>query len=239
MLALFLIFLSMGSYLTQIMVFHKTEDTFFYMLQDFAFLPVQVLLATMILNSIMSRREKLAMMKKINMVVGIFFTEVGRDLLGSFSGFDSDKEELGRHLRISQGWTAREFSSLRDLLKRRSYRVDCRYGDLEGLKAFLVEKREFMLTLMENPNLLEHQSFTDMLLAIFHLVEELSARDTLGDLPETDRDHLSGDIERAYMRLLGEWVGYMKHLKEEYPFLFSFMVRTNPFDPAASVEITE
>jgi len=29
----------------------------------------------------------------------------------------------------------------------------------------------------------------------------------------------------------------MEHLKNEYPYLFSLAIRTNPFDPEASVEV--
>jgi hypothetical protein len=29
----------------------------------------------------------------------------------------------------------------------------------------------------------------------------------------------------------------MEHLKNDYPYLFSLAVRTNPFDPNASVEV--
>jgi hypothetical protein len=34
-----------------------------------------------------------------------------------------------------------------------------------------------------------------------------------------------------------EWVEYMKHLKNEYPYLFSFAMRTNPFDDKATIEV--
>lgn len=44
-------------YLAQVMIFHRPHDTFFYMLQDLAFVPVQVLLVTLILNDLMARRE--------------------------------------------------------------------------------------------------------------------------------------------------------------------------------------
>jgi hypothetical protein len=40
----------------------------------------------------------------------------------------------------------------------------------------LLSKRDFLVALMENPNLLEHESFTDLLWAVFHLVEELAVR---------------------------------------------------------------
>ena len=42
---------------------------------------------------------------------------------------------------------------------------------------------------------------------------------------------------RAYERLLSEWLGYLKHLKAQYPYLYSFAVRTNPFDAAARVSV--
>ena len=37
--------------------------------------------------------------------------------------------------------------------------------------------------------------------------------------------------------LIKEWLVYLQHLKREYPYLFSLAVRTNPFDPGASVEV--
>jgi hypothetical protein len=44
-------------------------------------------------------------------------------------------------------------------------------------------------------------------------------------------------MRRSYILLISEWLDYMRHLKENYPYLFSFAMRTNPFDPDASPEI--
>ncbi|MBI5656126.1 MAG: hypothetical protein HZC44_04605, partial [Geobacter sp.] len=98
-------------------------------------------------------------------------------------------------------------------------------------------RRQFMLGLMGNPNLLEHDEFTDLLWAVFHLIEELEARQNFIGLPEADLDHLSGDIRRAYVNLLRQWLVYMQHLKNDYPYLFSLAVRTNPLNPEARVVI--
>ncbi len=57
------------------------------------------------------------------------------------------------------------------------------------------------------------------------------------DLPDTDYEHLSGDLKRVYQLLVREWLSYMEHLKGAYPYLFSLAVRTNPFDSSASVEV--
>jgi hypothetical protein len=92
------------------------------------------------------------------------------------------------------------------------------------------------MKLLENPNLLEHESFTDMLLAVSHLGEELAMRKDMTQISEKDTDHLSIDIRRAYAALVAEWLGYMQRLKKEYPYLYSLAVRTNPFNPDAKVE---
>ncbi len=106
--------------------------------------------------------------------------------------------------------------------------------DMDSLKKFLVSKRSSMVQLMENPTLLEHETFTESLRAVFHLIEELDSRPSLQDLPKSDYAHLSGDMKRAYTQLVSEWLDYMKYLKNKYPYLYSLSMRTNPFDKEAS-----
>jgi hypothetical protein len=119
-------------------------------------------------------------------------------------------------------------------LRRNEYHIDVRKNDLAGLKLFLSGKRDFLLRLLENQNLLEHETFTELLWAVFHLTEELEARSDLAHLSAADREHIAIDIRRAYIILISEWLSYMRHLKKEYPYLFSLAVRTNPFDEHAS-----
>ncbi len=99
------------------------------------------------------------------------------------------------------------------------------------------DQRQFVLRLLENPNLLEHERFTDLLWAVLHVEEELEARTTLSDLHPSDRAHLEIDVRRAFNLLLAEWVLYVRHLKEDYPYLFSLVVRTHPFQAAPSAEV--
>ena len=101
----------------------------------------------------------------------------------------------------------------------------------------MIDKRSFLLVLLENPSLLEHETFTELLRAVFHLTEELEQRNDLKYLPRADYEHLELDIERAYKLLINEWLQYMEYLMIEYPYLFSLAIRTNPFDPNAKVEI--
>jgi hypothetical protein len=232
-----LIALSAIIYLSQILIFERPQDTFFYILQDLAFVPISVLIVTLILDQLLRMREKRAMLKKMNMVIGAFFSEVGTGLLKSFLDFDVHYDETRENLIVTNEWSEREFSAVKKSLKVYDYKIESQKGDLEDLKGFLIDKREFLLGLLENPNLLEHESFTDLLWAVFHLTEELACRADVKQLPVTDYAHLSGDIKRAYVLLISEWLAYMKHLKDVYPYLFSLAARTNPFDPNASVEV--
>lgn len=224
-------------YYLQITIFHAERDTFFYLFQDLAFVPIQVLLVTFIVDRFLRIRERMALLKKLNMVIGAFFSEVGTKLLKQFVAFDPDAGPLAGKLVVTASWTDQRFDeAIRDL-KAHQVPMDCARGDLDGLKDFLIARRGFLLGLLENQNLLEHETFTELLWAVFHLMEELDVRPDLRSLARPDSDHIAGDIKRAYLILIVEWLLYMRHLKNEYPYLFSLAVRTNPFDANAMVEV--
>ena len=238
-LGLSLIALSAVLYLIQYLIFGQAGTISYYFFQDVAFVPIEVLLVTLIIHSLLNRREKLLLLKKLNMVIGAFFSEVGTGLAGLFIGFVPRFEIISKELKVDGSWNGHTFASAKSRLRKMDYSIDSRKSDLAPLKEFLLEKRTFLLRLLENPNLLEHDSFTELLWAIFHLADELNHRENLKDLPDTDLNHLSGDMERACTLVIIEWLAYMNHLKNDYPYLFSLAVRTNPFDPDASVIITK
>ena len=187
----------------------------------------------------LARREVETRMEKLNMVIGVFYSEVGLGLLGYFSGYDPDFDGIRPELLVTTKWTEKDFIRAGKDSLHHQYGVDMTRVDLVLLKDFLFDKRNFLLRLLENPVLLEHQSFTDLLRAVFHLTEELAYRNTFTDLPKADSLHLASDIKRAYHLVVSEWISYMKYLKNNYPFLFSLAIRTNPFDPTATVIIPE
>jgi hypothetical protein len=131
-------------------------------------------------------------------------------------------------------WSEQEFANVNKHLKNYDYEVDIKKINLENLKKLLLGERDFLLQLLQNPNLLEHESFTEHLRAVFHLTEELACREDLRHLPDADTNHLAIDIKRAYGLIVHQWLDYMKHLKNNYPYLFSLAMRTNPFDQNAS-----
>lgn len=233
-LGLLLILLSVLLYIAHYATFRDAHHIFVYLLGDIAFLPIEVLLVTLILHRLLTEREKKARLQKLNMVIGAFFSEIGTNVLALFSDFDPQLEKIKKEFIVKSDWTEKEFMSVSKRVRNYNYDVVPEKIDFEILRTLLLKKRDFLLRLLENPALLEHESFTELLQAIFHLAEELAKRENLSGLPHTDREHLVGDIKRVYNILAAEWLNYMKHLKDHYPYLFSLAMRTNPFDQSAS-----
>ncbi len=232
-----LIGLSIAFYLLHYSIFRDPHHIFLYLIGDIAFLFLDVLIVTMVLHRLLEYREKQSVLKKLDMVIGTFFSEVGTELLNRFSKFDPGLTDIAKNLVITKDWSDKEFQSGRKAVKNHASDLNSKAASLAEVKEFLVSKRPFLLNLLENPNLLEHESFTELLWAVFHLTDELAHRKDVTRLPDNDYQHLSGDIKRAYQQLILQWLDYMKHLKRDYPYLFSLAMRTNPFDANASVEV--
>lgn len=237
MLGFGLVALSALVYWIHYLIFHDLHHIFLYMIGDIAFVFMEVLLVTLILHNLLNRREKKSMLKKLNMVIGAFFSEAGTDIIRAFAEFDTEASNIQRMLIVQKDWSKTDFLKISAQLKKRDYFLEIKKSDISNLKKLLVEKRGFLLNLLQNPNLLEHQNFTTLLWALFHLTEELSARNELVNISESDAEHLANDLKRAYRLLLLQWLAYMKHLKNNYPYLFSLAMRTNPFDPDAKVSL--
>jgi len=79
---------------------------------------------------ILSRREKLSRMKKLNMVIGVFCSEVGTKLIRFFSDSDPNFAEIQRGLIITEKWTHQDFLTVGDHLKGLKYGVEIAQTDL-------------------------------------------------------------------------------------------------------------
>jgi len=237
--ALGILFLVLSAlvYVIHYLIFRDVHHIFIYLIGDIAFVFIEVLMVTLIIHEVLTLREKRAILEKLNMVIGAFFSEVGTNLLKIFSSMDPDSASLRQALVLSADTPTSDFAALSQRLRTHNYAVNMEHFALQRLQGFLVDRRDFLLRLLENPNLLEHESFTNLLWAVFHFTDELSHRRDVRELPETDYEHLAGDVTRAYKLLAVEWLAYMQHLRDNYPYLFSLAMRTNPFDPTASPEV--
>jgi len=229
---------SAAVYMLHYAIFHDAHHIWIYLVGDIAFVPLEVLLVAVVIERILAHRERVALLEKMNMVIGTFFSELGMDLLGELTGALENRQAVFDGLSVDADWTPADYHRALKRLDGMPIRFDADRLDLPRLRERLTSQRDMLVRLLANPNLLEHEAFTDLLWAVFHLADELAARPTLEHLPGTDRDHLSGDVRRVYRRLAGQWLRYCEHLQQAYPYIFSIVLRTHPLQPNPSPTVT-
>lgn len=231
-------------FVSRIIVLGDPEEVVAYLWKQIGFIPVNILIVALLLDGIMSKKEREAILEKLDMLMGTFFTEIGNDLISEISKANKNKSKT-KDLKSIKNWTDKDYEN--KLKELRDSPIDFEADvPLEDREKFLtsihvsIEKnREFIINLINNPNLFEKDEFSALVLALLHLDEELSRRGDLSNIDDVDFNHLTGDIKRVYTHLVYEWIYYLKYLNQFYPYMISLAIRTNPFDSDADVHVTE
>lgn len=224
------------------LVLGDAEHIISYVWTHLGFIPVDILLVAFLLDEIIERKEKEAMLEKLDMLMSTFFSEVGNNLIKQLSTVNEHKANT-ENLKSIKTWDEEDFDNKLNELKESSVRFKAEISPeereefLDSLGTLLASKRELIINLINNPNLLEKEEFTSLITAILHLDEELEHRKDLALVNDTDFNHLNGDMERVYNILIHEWVYYLKYLYKHYPYMIALMIRTNPFDETADVYV--
>jgi hypothetical protein len=221
------------------LIFRDLHHVAIYGFGDIAFIPVEILVISLVVDRLLEERKRQSIREKMNMVIGTFFSALGQPLLENMCVVLQDEGEVRACLSIDPDWTAERIRQAKGTIPELKIKVRPAQEDMEALRELLTEHRDFMLRLLQNPILIEDEDFAALLWALSHLQEELAARGDLDQLPQSDINHLIGDIRRVYSHLLREWLQYMSHLSDNYPFLYSFQARTNPLRTDADVTVRE
>jgi len=228
-----LIALSIALHFAHVIIFEDIHHTMIFLVADIAFVPLEVFFVTMVLDKILEKREKSNLMEKLNMLVGLFYTKLGQELLDLFVESDKDIDGVRKSCQVDLSNYEMNFKSAKLSMLNHKHKVAMKQLDLMKVKTLLDEQEPLLINMISNPALLEHDTFSDLLLSLFHLREEMDMRlvsEDQSEMKDYDLDHLRIDINRAYKHLAIEWVDYMKHLKEMYPFLYVTAILKNPYD---------
>lgn len=99
--AVSLIITSFLIYLFHYIVFKDLHHIMVFLVEDIAFLPIEVLLVTLIIHRLLSYLEKSSRLEKLNMVIGVFFVQIGTRLLAYLSDLDPELESIRSKLLIT------------------------------------------------------------------------------------------------------------------------------------------
>lgn len=215
-----LIALSSIMFFIHYLIFGQALNTAYYSLMNLCFIPINSLVVTIMLEKLIDYRAKKDRIEKINMLVGIFFTEVGGKLMHLI--IDSDKDAKNYITNFE------DLNKIKKCLYEYNYKVDMNYIDLCAIKNILVEHNNLFVTLISNESILQHQIFTDLLMSVIHLRDEII-------FMEKDKEsgfntnHLENDVIRVYKNISIQWIFYLEYLSKSYPFLYNNAIRVNPF----------
>ena len=214
-------------------IFRDLHHILIFLVADIAFIPLEVFFVSVVLERIIEKRDERQITKKLNMLIGLFYQEVGNYVLTHFVNADEHLTSEEIDAAIDFKWDATKYEQLTHCILAHKYHVSMSLIDLKELDQKLTTYKALIVNLITNPTIHEHGPFSEVLMSLFHLADELKTR-PLDALSKEDMDHLKVDIDRVYRCLAEEWVSYMSHLQVDYPYLFLTAVKYNPFDKRAS-----
>jgi len=229
LIVVFFIIISVVFFIIQTILFKNQRESLFLIFQDMIFLPFNIIFITILLGQIVGRRGKQVRLSKLNILINEFFSEVGNSIILSFNAYVTNIDDFANLLDFSDNFTVKQFDKVIKMVPSASIIVKIQNNGLDDLLASLENSKSLLIRMLENQNILEHDEFTEMLIAVHHVLDELRNRDDLNLLTAKDANHLSYDILRAYPLLIKQWVLHMKNLKNDYPYMFSLILRKNLF----------
>ncbi|MGL5151231.1 MAG: hypothetical protein ACRC7N_11735, partial [Clostridium sp.] len=221
LISLWLILSSLLMFYIHYKLFGQLENTIYYSLMSICIIPINILCVTIVFEKLMERQRRIERIGKINMLVGLFFSDVGYDLLKIFSEADKDLHKLKiNHTNLKES---------KETLKNHPHNIVWENINFHTLQTTVIESHDILSKLLCNENILEHETFTDILMALMHLRDELiliKYRET----SEYDICHIKGDATRVYVALTTQWIEYLEHLRINYPYMYNGAVKISPFN---------
>jgi len=215
-----LIFLSFIMFLIHYLIFGQLENTEYYSFMNLCFIPINILAVALVFEKLVERRKKLERLSKLNMLVGLFFSDVGFILLKLIVAGDENIHSLEL-----------DFTDLKtsdNKLQSYDHKVDFEKINYPELKKLVIESRDILSNLISNESILEHETFADLLMSLMHLRDEIIFLQHK-ELTKDDCLHLKGDLNRVYKALTLQWINYLSHLKQFYPYQYGGAIKFNPF----------
>lgn len=228
-----LIGLSVILHYIHFLVFKDMHHIMVFLIADIAFIPLEVFFVTVVLDKMIEKREKMHLIEKLNMLVGLFYSQLGLNVFRQFIEADESIVKLSSNCKVNASSKIDDFKSTYEFLKSHDHHINVEKINFVKLNDAINDSKDLLVSLIANPSLLEHESFSELLMSIFHLQEELAMREISSDkskMNKHDLEHLTVDCVRAYKNISLEWLKYIQHLKVNYPYLYVTALIKNPYD---------
>lgn len=215
-----MIALAMSVYILHYLTFGEIEKTISGVLLSLAYVPIGVLYDFLVLKKVITKGEKIKLERRMNVVIGSVFHEIGNSIISLVVVADRNIDELKRICKMDQSWNDGDFDRLSDSIMEYSCDIDINKIDLIKLRDLITKKDQLFLDLIISSSLDDYKDFNEMIISILHLRDEFDSLFINDVLEENDEEHMRFDICKSYKLLLVFWVRYMKSLRDFYPAMF-------------------
>lgn len=228
-----LIFLLLGAsalmYAAHYLIFRDLHHLAIFGLHELAFLPLEVILVTLGMDRLVERTHREESRSKVGIIETLYFNESGSTMLRYLISFDPDSPRLRQLLQVTADWRAQDFIQATRQLKNYAFQLDLEKVDFFGLHYHLSQRHEYYRSMLENPALTQSEAFTEMIMKIYLLWEELDGRTNLYQLPAADRDYLADLLHEIYRELTEYWLDHVYNHSVHNRFRLHRAIESNPF----------
>lgn len=217
-------------YIVYYLMFDNATEVLTSMIDNIVSVPFSVLITGILFNYILNRKDREREAEKVNMLVGVFYSEIGNSLLDIMVNSDECIDEIRDKALITPDWKEEDYIKLVDDFEKFDYCINLDKIDFDKLKLILDEATPMIIDLLSGNVLQNKEEFTEIIVAVFHLRCEIDDRYGEDELAEYEKEHLEKDIDIVYKLLAQRWVEYMAHIQNVHPQLFVKALIKSPFD---------
>lgn len=148
MIGIGLIGLSLVLHYVHYLIFQDLHHTLIFLFADIAFIPMEVFFTTLVIDKLLEKREKEHLRDKLSMLIGVFFSELGTDILNTFVYADDNTEIIAKEALVTKEWNKNEFKNLEKLVDEYEYDIDIKKVDLIALEKKLNAQKDLVINLI-------------------------------------------------------------------------------------------
>lgn len=216
-------------YAIHYLIFRDLHHLAIFGLHELAFVPLEVILVTLGLDQLVEKTHREEARSKVSIIETLYFNESGGTMLRYLTSFDPDAARLRELLQVTQDWRSSDFRQAIRQLKSYPFLLDLDRIDFFGLHYHLSQRHEYYRSMLENPALTQSEAFTEMIMKIYLLWEELDGRTNLYQLPEKDRSYLAELLHEIYRELTEYWLDNVYNHSIHNRFRLHRAIESNPF----------
>ena len=216
-------------YLLHYIIFRDAHHIGIFFLHDLAGMPLEVILVTLFFDRIIDKASEEENQSKLSIIETLFFNESGGHMLQYLTSFDPNSEKLSEIMHVNMSWKSSDYLNARKRLKAYSFHLDVEKVDFFGLHYHLNERHAYYRNILENPALTQSSEFTELVMKIYLMWEELDCRTDLYNLDLTEKHYLGELLTEIYEELVEYWLdNAYNHSIHNRPRLHR-LIETSPF----------